>query len=201
MQYLTDTGLNLVDIVDFSDEYFQNVKLSIIQNAKSTSFFDVLEQCREIIRNNKAGSNILRYLLYHLKNRVIKEQINSINERLSGLYLNYGCIPFDVMPFNSSLISHNPKLWDVFDCINPSDRKHELFARLIRKNTEINGQLFTPIKDISDFDNIETLKDTYNKKLYYKHQGRKLEINKGHIYIKEYKDDTQFNSLLVNLTS
>jgi hypothetical protein len=61
------------------------------------------------------------------------------------------------MPFNSSLIGHNPKLLDVLDCINPSERKHEIFARLIRNNTEINGQLFTAVKDISGFDDIETL--------------------------------------------
>ena len=192
MEYLTDTGFSLVDIIDFPDEHFQSVKLSIVPNTGSTHFFDVLEQCRKIIRGNRAGSNVLRYLVYHLNNRVIRDQHDNSNERLSNLHLGYGCIPFDDMPFNSSLVGHNPKLWDVLDCINPSNRKHEIFARLIRNNTEIDGQLFTAVKDISGFDNIETLIATYNNTLYYKHQGRKLELDKGHVYIKEYKDDTQF---------
>jgi hypothetical protein len=162
MRHLTSTGFNLVDIIDFPDEHFQIFKLRIVPNTGSTNFFDVLEQCREIIRGNKAGSNVLRYLLYHLNNGVIKDQHDNCNERLSNLYLSYRCIPFDEMPFNSSLIGHNPKLWDVLDCINSSERKHEIFARLIRNNTEINGQLFTAVKDISGFDNIEKLIVTYN---------------------------------------
>ena len=192
MIYLTITGFNLVNIIDFSNELFQRVKLRIVSSTGVASFFGVLEKCREIISGNKSGSNVLRYLLYHLHNGVIKNQLNSRNERLSNLSLKYGCIPFDEMPFNSSLIDHNPKLWDVLDCIDPSGRKHELFARLIRNNAEINGQLFTAVKDISGFEEIETLITAYNNSLYYKHSGRRLIMDKGHVYIKEYIDDTQF---------
>lgn len=192
MQYLTDTGFNLVNIIDFPDEYFQSIKLGIVSNTGSPHFFNVLEQCREIIKGNKAGSNVLRYLLYHLNNGVIKDQIDNINNSLSNLNLSYRCIPFDKMPFNFSLIGHNPKFWDVLHCINPSERQHEIFARLIKNNAEINGQLFTAIKDISGFENIEKLIDKYNDTLYYRHKGSELKIDKGHVYIKEYKDDTQF---------
>jgi len=192
MRYLTQTGFNLVDIVEFSDTRFKRIKLSIVPNASSTNFFDVLENCREVIKGNNAGSNILRYLLYHLNNSVIKCQRDDSNDRLSSLNLNYGCIPFDDMPFNSSLIGHNPKLGDLFDCINHSDRKHEIFARLVRNNTENKGELFTSVKDITGFDNIEKLIKEYNRRLYYKHKNRELKMEKGHIYIQQYKDDTQF---------
>lgn len=192
MRYLSQTGFNLVDIVEFSDNLFSRIKLRIVQSASSVYFFDVLEKCREVIEGDKAGSNILIYLLYHLNNSVIKCQRDNSNDRLSSLNLNYGCIPFDDMPFNSSLIGHNPKLGDLFDCINHSDRKHEIFARLVRNNTENKGQLFTAVKDITGFDNIETLIMEYNRRLYYKHKSRELKLEKSHIYIQQYKDDTQF---------
>ncbi|MCI5134942.1 MAG: helicase [Candidatus Electrothrix sp. AW2] len=192
MRYLSKTGFNLVDIVEFSDKRFHRIKLSIVPNASSVHFFNVLDNCREVIKGDKAGSNILRYLLYHLNNSVIKCQRDNSNDRLSSLNLNYGCIPFDDMPFNSSLIGHNPKLGDLFDCINHPDRKHEIFARLVRNNTENKGQLFTAVKDITGFDNIETLIKEYNRRLYYKHKSRELKLEKGHIYIQRYKDDTQF---------
>ncbi len=192
MRYLSKTGFNLVDIVNFSDNRFHRIKLSIVPDTSSVHFFDVLEHCREVIKGDKAGSKILRYLLYHLNNSVIKYQRDNSNERLSNLNLSYGCIPFDDMPFNSSLIGHNPKLRDLFDCINHSDRKHEIFARLVRNNTENKGQLFTAVKDITGFDNIETLIEEYNRRLYYKHKSRELKLEKGHIYIQQYKDDTQF---------
>ena len=192
MRYLSKTGFNLVDIVEFSNNRFNRIKLSIVPSTSSVHFFDVLEKCREVIKGDKAGSNILIYLLYHLNNSVIKCQRDNSNDRLSNLNLNYGCIPFDDMPFNSSLIGHNPKLGDLFDCINHTDRKHEIFARLVRNNTENKGQLFTAVKDITGFDNIETLIKEYNRRLYYKHKSRELKIEKSHIYIQQYKDDTQF---------
>jgi DNA replication protein DnaC len=192
MWYLSRTGFSLVDIVEFSDVRFHRIKLRIVVSASSVNFFDVLEKCREIIKNDKAGCNILRYLLYHLSNSVLKCQRGNNNGLLSGLNLNYGCIPFDDMPFNSSLIGHNPKLSDLFDCINHSGKEHEIFARLVRNNTENKGQLFTAAKDVSGFDNIEELINKYNSRLYYKHKCRELMIEKGHIYIQQYKDDTKF---------
>ena len=63
---------------------------------------------------------------------------------------------------------------------------------MVRNNTENKGQLFTAVKDITGFDNIETLIKEYNGRLYYKHKSRELKLEKGHIYIQQYKDDTQF---------
>ena len=192
MQYLTRTGFTLVDIVDFPEAHFQSVRNDIVPYTTATHFFDVLEDCRAVISENAAGTNVLRYLLYHLNNGVIKDQSDSSCERLSNLHLSYKCIPFDEMPFNSSLIWHNPRLFDLLDCIEPSEHRHEIFARFIRNNTEINGILFTSVKDITGFDDYSNLISIYNSRLYYKHNGRILKFDKGHIYINEYRDDTKF---------
>lgn len=77
--------------------------------------------------------------------------------------------PFDQMPFATSLMNHNPKLSDLFECLNPSGREHELLAELIKNNTENNGILYTPKKDIGTWNNIDTLISKYNKALYTKH--------------------------------
>ena len=192
MQYLKKTGFSLVDIIDFPDADFQNVKSEIVPDTTATHFFDVLDDCRDIIKENSAGSNVLRYLLYHLNNGVIEKQRGNKNKWLSDLYLSYRCIPFDNMPFNSSLAEHNPRLFDLLDCIDPTERRHEIFARLIKNNTEMNSSLFTSVKDITGFDDYADLIRAYNSKLYCKHKGRKLILDKGHIYIDKYKDDTKF---------
>ena len=137
MSLLTKTGFNLVEVVDLSDEYYQRFKKVVIEKAKTTYFFDVLDKSRELIKNNNAGNNVIKYLLYRLNNKILKLQYNDkICSKLSDLNLKFGCIPFDDMPFNSSLLVHNPKLCDLFDCIDPTNRKHELFARFIKNNTE-----------------------------------------------------------------
>lgn len=118
-QFLTSTGFNLVELVDFSDAEFQKVKQQATQRAKTIVFFNDLERCRAIMKTNGAGSNLLRYLLYHMNNKVIKNQQQSLtNNNLSGLYMKNGCIPFDSMPFNASPIGHNPRLGDLFACID-----------------------------------------------------------------------------------
>lgn len=190
MIFLKETGLSLSEIVGFPDDYYVRFRERILAGARSNNFLVVLDKCREIIKGNKSGSNIIEYLLYRLNNKIIKSQYSrDACERLSNLNLKYGCIPFDEMPFNTSLIDHNPKLFDIFECIDSSGREHELFARYIRNNNEIKGQLYTPRKDIIGFENIDDLIKTYNEKLYRTHGNRRLENYKNHIYIKGYEED------------
>ena len=192
--FLTSTGLNLVELVDFSDAEFNMVKQQATQRAKAVVFFNDLEHCRMIMKENGVGSNLLRYLLYHMNNKVIKNQQQSLaNDNLSGLYVKNGCIPFDNMPFNTSPIGHNPRLGDLFACIDAAERKHEILARLIRNNTEIKGQLFTPVMDIVELDDIVELIRTYNSTLWHGHrENSKLVVETGHIFINGYKNDTRF---------
>jgi Cdc6-like AAA superfamily ATPase len=193
-RFLTSTGFNLTELIDFSDAEFQKVKQQATQRAKAIVFFNDLERCRAIMEANGVGSNLLRYLLYHMNNKVIKnQQQNTANNNLSGLYVKNGCIPFDSLPFNASPIGHNPRLGVLFACIDAAERQHEILARLVRNNTEIKGQLFTPVKDIVGFDDIAALVRTYNATLWHGHrETSKLVIETGHIFINGYKNDTRF---------
>ncbi|MFQ9412256.1 MAG: ATP-dependent RecD-like DNA helicase [Evtepia gabavorous] len=133
----------------------------------------------------------MRYLLHKMNNRVIKWQYwGEQCGGLSNLYLNYGCIPFDRMPYCTSLRQHNPKIYDLFESIPVFGHEHELFARYIKNNTEIEGHLFTSKAEIEGFENINGLIRKYNSSLYYKHTGRRIEEYKDHLYIKSYVEDS-----------
>jgi len=131
-----------------------------------------------------------------MNNKVIKAQFNSeANTLLSGLFVQYGSIPFDQIPFNFNPRECKPRLRDLFDCIPVTGREHELLARFVRNNTEINGQLFTPISETKERfgDDIEVLVTAYYDALYYKHRlNSKLVIENGHIFINEYKEDVKY---------
>lgn len=193
-QYLTQTGFDLVELVNFSDEAYNAVKMQITQRAKSIIFFEDLDQCREIIKKNRPGANLLRYLLYHMSNKFIKGQSQGVqNPNLSNLYLQNGSIPFDSMPFINSPLGHNPRLGDLFDCIPTAGREHEILARLVRNNTEIKGQLFTSVRDITGFNDIPALAEKYNDTLWSGHrEASKLVIENDQIFISGYKNDTCF---------
>ena len=194
MHYLSQTGFNLVELLLFEDVYYVYAKRQILSyfNAKVNHIIDLLDKAREIIRNNRPGRNVLRYLLYHLNNKVIMEQLTERNTKLSRLCLAYGCIPFEEMPFNTSLLGHNPKLGDLFDCIDATDRMYEVLARFVHNNTEKQGQLYTPVKDLEGFGDVDTLVQTYNGKLYNneRHQGRRIEKRNQHLYIRNNEQDT-----------
>lgn len=192
MYFLSETGFNLVDIMCFDDEYYYMIRSQVLTvfNAKVSHLFDLFDRCRVIIRNDSPGSNILRYLLYHMNNKVMTNQISSCNNLLSQLYLGYGCIPFDNMPFNTSLLHHNPRLGDLFGCLDATDRMHEVLARYILVNTENKGQLYTTKTELERFGNIEELVKTFNDKLYHKHQDRRIETRSGYYYIRGYENDT-----------
>jgi len=193
MRFLTKIKFNLIELIEFDDYTYNEYKKSILEQLETVKIFNILDKCRDFIKNDRAGSNVIKYLLYHLNNNVIKIQINKEKcTLLSNLYLKFGCIPFDEMPFNSSLVKHNPKLVDLFDCIDTKNREHELFARHIRNNTEQKCQLYTPRKEIINIKNIDAFIEKYNSILYSGHQNRRLENYKDNIYIKDYEEDTQY---------
>ena len=213
-QYLTDTGANLSELLDISDEAFADLRSKIVPNSNSIFFFDILDRCRDLVKNHRPGANILKYLLFHMKNRIIKAQYKEQwkwdyyngcweyigqNSLLSDLYLANECIPFDNMPFCSALRKHVPSISDIFDCFEISGREHEIIAWFIRHNTEQKGILFTKLEKsddgkykLLDFEDVESLVNVYNSRLYKNRtqQARKLIIKNDFIFIESYKEDT-----------
>ncbi|WP_121763295.1 AAA family ATPase [Helicobacter burdigaliensis] len=195
MQFLTREELNLFDIIKLKNKEYIKIKNNFSKDDKMKHLFDCLDISREIILQNKSGANILSYILYTMNNQIIKKQIpkkkNSYqhNPNLSNLFLKYESIPFDDMPFCSSPAGHIPKLNVLFECISPNGREHELLARKIQNNSEINGLLYTDLEDFKE-DNIQVLIKKYNGALYYK-QKKKRSIKVLHdkyLFINEYQD-------------
>lgn len=191
MEYISSAKLSLTELVSSDQDYYDSIKKQITGNIKSTKICKMLDQCRKIIVDNDPGANVLRYLLYKMNNRVIRQQYSREQcHYLSNLYLSYSCIPFDNMPYCTSLRRHNPKLYDLFNSIPISGHKHELFARYIKNNTEIEGHLFTPKSEVDGFEDVDNLIEKYNSSLYSKHYGRRIEEYKDHLYIRGYVDDS-----------
>ena len=198
MKFIRQYRMNLVTLIELSDSLYIAAKKIILKDTRQPRIFLLLDRVRELIRNEQGGANVIRYLLFSMNNKILKEQyapekfLKGGNHQLSHLRLDWKCIPFDKIPFDSSLKNHNPRLSDLLACIPSEEKEDELFARFIKNNSEIRGQLFTPIKEITDFKNISDLIRIYNSKLYRTHQHRKLLLEKGHVFIKGYKDDVVY---------
>ena len=193
MNYLTKTGGSITDIIMSPDVQYAATKSWILQNARTVKFYDALDKARNVILNNMPGANVVRYLSYIMRNKVIKSQIcDEENSTLSNLYLEYGSIPFETMPFCTSLIGHNPEMKDIFGCIPKSENESQLLAKYIQTNTTSNGHLYTKVEEVAHFGDIDCLINDHNRRLYKKHHSRDLcRFGKNYLYINEHYEDTK----------
>lgn len=194
MNYLTNSGASLLEVVLLPDTAYKSVKNKMFAKAQAHNFEPILDECRTLVKTNKPGCNVIRYLLHTLNNKVIKQQYAyEKNPLLSNLKLEYGCMPFDQMPFASSLLHHNPVSSQLLGCIDSETRECEMVARYIHSNMNVNGELYTSMKDLEEYaDDVESLIDEFNDNVYYKHQGRKIEKFGNNVYIRKALSDTKY---------
>ncbi|WP_243695213.1 hypothetical protein [Agromyces protaetiae] len=101
MQYLTTTQFSLLDLVDMPDADFKRIRTWATDGIKrADEIFTMLQSSRDVIRLNRPGTRILRYLLLGMNNNVVRAQYQP--DRcgwLSNLYITPMSRPFDTMPF------------------------------------------------------------------------------------------------------
>lgn len=94
------------------------------------------------------------------------------------------------MPLCTSLPGHNPRYWDLIESLDVTERRDELLARRVTNNVERHGILYTPVGELEVFGDVNILISTYNNKLYHKHKERRLILDKDHVFICGYENDT-----------
>lgn len=192
MVFIKQSGTSLPKLLTLPfDEFTQFIEY-VKDGAAVHNLSAMLTECRS--RIEKAGGNVLLYLLYRLNNKIIKKQYHSdACDLLSELYLNIKCVPFDRMPYKFSLVRHNPSIDDILASIPIEGHKHELLARHITVNTEHNGILYTSQEELIAYGDMQPLVDAYNANLYYKHKlennNLQLECWNGYYYIQKYEDN------------
>lgn len=191
MRGLTAGSGNLLDLIDMPDNKYEATKAAGTSRVTRPQIFPVLDEARRVVRSAAPGHNVIRYLLLRMYNQILKAQYDwGACALLSGLNLQYGCIPFDTMPFCTSLPGHNPRYWDLVESLAVAGRNHELLARRVKNNVERHGVLYTPVADLQELGDVYGLIATYNSKLYFRHTERQLVLDKGHVFIRGYEDDT-----------
>lgn len=193
MRYLTQTGSTLLDLVDLPVADYDRIKAWVLVDAKTPRIYPTLDEARTIIQDSRPGYLLLRYLLLSMRNVVIRKQYNrDVCGKLSNLHLQWGCIPFEQMPFCTYPMGHRTRFRDLLEAIDPAGRAHEMLARRISDNVDRRGLLYTPLSELEDFgDDIVSLINQHNSLLYNnpRHQARWLDIDKGHVFIRGYEND------------
>jgi hypothetical protein len=191
MDALTAGSGSLLDLVDISDDKYAIARAEATAGGAQSLIFPVLDEARRIVRSGAPGHNVLRYLMLRMRNQILKLQHHRDGcKQLSGMRLPYGCIPFETMPFCTSLTAHNPRYWDLVESLDTTGRTHELLVRRVKNNVERRGILYTPVTDLEEFGEVNSLIAIYNNKLYYRHTERRLVLDKGHAFVCGYENET-----------
>lgn len=192
MSYLTSSGSSLVEVMDMPDARYERIKELATARSRVPKIFPMLDQARALIRAKAPGYITLRYLLLRMRAQILKPQLSESGcKKLSGLKLQWGCIPFEEMPYCTALRHHPPKIWDLLESIDPAGREHEHLARRVRTNLDRRGMLYTPAIELEIYGDVAELIKQHNALLYTNdlHQARTLEVAGDDVFIRGYEDD------------
>ena len=99
MQFLTRSGINLLDFVDMGDEKFSLVIEEIYQDTNTSDFKDILNKLHYLFgqKSTTFGNHVIRYAIIQLREDLLEDLIpNDTDDALRSeyVYLSKGCYPF-----------------------------------------------------------------------------------------------------------
>ena len=151
MDFLTNTEMNLLQIINLSDEGFNNVYESIYASTKTDDFGKVILKIRKNYAksSNKMGRYTIRYVLLNLREEILEVLLpNQYNKRqLSDeLYITSKCFPFEQKPFLSNLAGKRTSKCNIAEIMEIVNDRHEVEKVLpylkIEKLISETGELF-----------------------------------------------------------
>ncbi len=188
MDFLTKNNSTLLEIVLLPYDEFKNLKNSLINLNNSSKIFDMLESCRTIIENDLKGSNVIRYILTNMNNKIIKSQFSTYTNRVvQHLNLSNKSLPFDDMPYASALSGHFPKAYDLFDVVPHEGREHEILSRALQIESLKDNKIYHKCT----VENVDDLIDEFNSKLIPQHKHREVCKFDDYLYIRGNYESTK----------
>ena len=210
MDFLKDTGMNLLDIVDLRNDKFDLVMEQIYRDKNTSYFKDILTILHQQFDINSRiyGKNVIRYTLLKLKEEIIESVIRKPDDvkffRNKKLMISSKCGPFESKPFlynlpgnktNKSTLSR-----DVLKAVGLAELKSGKPYIYLKHLTETSGEIYHDKSKI-DLEMLEEVK-SFNSSLddWDKDNGLTILEDTSLIHIDEYEKQTLFilNRLLNN---
>lgn len=198
MKYLTQSGMNLLDLVDFQQERFELLLNKIYNGTKTDYFRSVL--C--ILKNrfsetsNERGRNTIRYLLLRLREENVENILaGEADETLTPkLKIKRGCTPYELNPILYNLPMSNTSgkaiLRDVLRASGANRMRPMLPYARLKYLTETTGEIYVPLCRVSDEAGIAKYNQSLSK--WDIQQGKTIKTNEGFAWIEEYELTTLF---------
>lgn len=199
MKFLTDTAMNLLEIVNLSEARFQQVYKSIYGSTNTHVFGNVILHLRKNYAksSNKVGKYTIRYVLLNLREEILEVLLpNQYKSKCLSdeLYITSKCYPFEQKPFISNLTGKKTSKGDIGDILEIVDDV-EKAARVqpylrIEKLIRETGELYFEQKQVASKEAIRK----YNNGLdaWERKEGFLINEKEGFVSIDSYESTTLY---------
>jgi len=198
MDFLTSSGLSLLDFIDLKEVKFDNILDSIYHLSNTHNYKDVLLFLRQkySIGKKTYGKNTVRYLMVNLREELFKRVMPNEytkNYLCDELNLSSRCIPFEKNPYISNLAGSNTSkesLHTLRFVAGEEDLEWVYPYLYIENGIKDTGEIYFEKDSVLTQEAI----DIYNNHLddWEKRQGYQIKIKNGYFYIDAYEQSSIF---------
>lgn len=205
MKVLTETGMNLLEIVNLSDERLEEVYNRVYSITNTHGFGDVLLKVRSRYSNSshEKGKNTIGYALLNMREEILEDLLPNpfSSKRLSeDLFIRSGCYPFEKNPLISNLVGAKTSKNDRDSIIEVVGNVNTVALAQPYMTIESligeTGELLFEKEKVASEEAIKRFNDSLDT--WEQEQGYKIVEKKGLIGIDSYYDTTVYilNKLL-----
>lgn len=198
MKFLTSTQMNLLEIINLSNERFQYVYNYIYASTNTHNFGEVILKIRNYYAksSNKIGRYTIRYALLNLREEVLEALLtNKYNSRsLDGLNITTKCYPFEKNPFISNIAgskTSNGNKRDIIEIVDDRNKFEKVLPYLkIERMIKETGELYFDKELIATDEEI----NIYNMGLdsWERNNGFMINVEENIVSIDSYVSTTLF---------
>lgn len=198
MKFLTSTQMNLLEIINLSNERFQYVYNYIYASTNTHNFGEVILKIRNYYAksSNKIGRYTIRYALLNLREEVLEALLtNKYNSRsLDGLNITTKCYPFEKNPFISNIAgskTSNGNKRDIIEIVDDRNKFEKVLPYLkIERMIKETGELYFDKELIATDEEI----NKYNMGLdsWERNNGFMINVEENIVSIDSYVSTTLF---------
>ena len=199
MGFLTNTGMNLFDLINLHQDRFQNVLNQIYDGTNTNIFMDVLLKLRSEYSSSscKYGKHTVRYILLNLREEILESVLpNAFDKKCltDDLYITSRCYPFEKKPFISNLAgrkTNRGNIKDILDITNSPVEFNTVRPYLaIESMIHETGELYFDVDSVASQEEIKK----YNASLdqWECNNGFLINEENGLLSIDSYESTTLF---------
>lgn len=200
MNFLTNSGINLLDLIDFSSKKFDSILDEIYSKVNTKHYKEIFELLhRDFNASSRIkGRNVIRYIMLQLREDIVDDvKLGKYDKAFpsQAVYLSSACCPFDSNPILYNLPKHktNSKMVpnDIVRTIGLKDIAENALYLKIKYLSETTGEVYIN-RDSLDIDNIpERIKNNNDSLSAFDRRNRCTIKEEGnYVYIEDYEFST-----------